>query len=173
MGEITFILGGTRSGKSEFAENLVKNENNKTAYIATCICNDEEMQKRIDLHKKRRPKTWSTIEEPENISNIVPKLNNDNYKTVLIDCLTIYISNLMFNNYSEIEILKNIENMISSINKSDTKTIIVSNEVGLGIVPESQLGRKFRDIAGKANQIVAKNAKNVYFVVSEIGRAHV
>jgi len=167
MGEIIFVLGGTRSGKSEYAEELAIQANNKVAYIATCICSDKEMESRIDIHKKRRPVEWTTFEEPRNIANLVPTLNKE-FNTALIDCLTIYTSNLMFDNLNKENILTNIKELLTALQSSNCKSIIVSNEVGLGIVPESAMGREFRDIAGEVNKLVASQADTVFFVVSGI-----
>lgn len=170
MGEIIFVLGGTRSGKSEYAETLAM-DSKRVAYIATCICCDKEMESRIDIHRKRRPAEWTTFEEPRNIAAIVPHLNGK-FDTVLIDCLTIYTSNLLLDT-QEIrlgmeDILKNTKAMITALKSSSCKSIIVSNEVGLGVVPESSLGRKFRDIAGSVNKFVASEADRVFFIVSGI-----
>ena len=167
MAEITFILGGTRSGKSEYAEKMAIDTSEKVAYFATCISNDEEMDQRILAHKNRRPANWKTIETPYDICSALNQIDTE-FKTVLIDCLTIFTSNLLLQELNESEILKKIDLMIKTLKEKNFKAIIVSNEVGLGIVPESSLGREFRDIAGKVNQLVAREADNVFFVVSGI-----
>lgn len=168
MGEIVFVLGGTRSGKSSFAQKLTQNENNKTAYIATCPLSDDiEMQERIDLHQKNRPSKWETFVETQNLTSLIEKIDKT-FDTIIIDCLTLYVSNLLMQEETFECIENNAQNFLSALKKASFKTIIVSNEVGLGIVPESSLGRKFRDIAGKVNQITAEKADNVYFVISGI-----
>lgn len=161
MADITFILGGARSGKSQLAIKTAKEKTEKVAFIATCRPLDKEMKKRIELHKATRPKNWQTFEEPEDVGLLLRKIDNK-FDVIIIDCLTILISNLLLKGLKE----KDIEQRIKRIMKSSTDVIIVSNEVGLGIVPDNKLARDFRDIAGKINQVVAKEAKEVFFMAS-------
>jgi len=161
MAEITFIMGGARSGKSTYAVRLAKRHGRKVAFIATCRPLDKEMKKRIELHKAARPKNWQTFEEPEDAGLLLKKIDSK-FDVVIIDCLTILISNLLLKGLKE----KDIERRIKRIMKSRTNVIIVSNEVGLGIVPDNKLARDFRDIAGKINQLVAEEAKEVFFMAS-------
>lgn len=163
MSEITFILGGARSGKSSYALELAK-KNKSVAFIATCEPLDKEMKQRIGLHKKSRPKHWHTFDEPRNICALLDKISNK-YDFLIIDCLTLLISNLLI---AKKEPEQEIKRMLSCLKKLKVKTVVVSNEVGLGIVPDTALGRSFRDIAGRINQTVAREAKNVYFMVSGI-----
>lgn len=167
MGNISFILGGTRSGKSNFAVKQVESINKKTAYIATCEFYDNEMNERIELHKKERPSCWQTFEEPVNIALLLKKIDSD-YEVVLIDCLTLLVSNLLCNDTSQDDINKKIKELMITLKNAKFKAFIVSNEVGLGVVPENALARKFRDVAGKANQIVAEYSDEVTLVVSGI-----
>lgn len=166
MGKITFIIGGARSGKSQYAVKLI-GEDKKTAFVATCQSKDQEMLKRIMLHKKRRPKSWHTFEEPQNVSGLLKKIGNK-YEWVLIDCLTLLVSNLLLKKNKEDAIENEINKILSLLKKIKAKSVIVSNEVGLGIVPQTKVGRDFRDIAGRINQMVAEKSDRVFFVVSGI-----
>lgn len=164
MGKITFILGGARSGKSTYALSLAK-KRKKVAFIATCQGLDQEMQKRIKLHKKTRPLHWQTFEEPQKISALLSKISGE-FEVILIDCLTLLVSNLMLGGNKENVIEEEIKKILIAVKKIKSQVIIVSNEVGLGIVPNNKLARDFRDIAGKINQIVAKESDEVFFMVS-------
>lgn len=139
----------------------------KVAFIATCQPLDKEMEERIRLHKEARPKNWKTFEKPKDIAVLLGSIGSE-FECIIIDCLTLLVSNLVLGNYKEKEILKKIEAMLVNIRKKKAKVIMVSNEVGLGIVPTNKLGRDFRDIAGKVNQMVAKVADEVFFVVSGV-----
>jgi len=166
MGKIIFILGAARSGKSSFASELAKkSKKSKVAFIATGEARDCEMQKRISIHKRYRPSNFKTFEEAYNLSGLLKKII-PGFDVIIIDCLTLFVSNLMLRKYSEEKILNEMKKTLAELEKTNAKVIIVSNEVGLGIVPQTKLGRDFRDIAGKVNQVVAKNADNVFFMVS-------
>ncbi len=169
MGKITFILGGARSGKSSYALELAKKYKKRIAFIATCQPLDKEMRQRIQLHRKRRPLNWQTFEEAQKVSGLLKKIGNK-FEIVLIDCLTLLLSNLLLKNFKEVSIENEIKEILSMLKKNQAKSIIVSNEVGLGIVPKNKLARDFRDIAGKMNQIVAQEADEVFFLVSGIPR---
>ncbi|WP_350342825.1 bifunctional adenosylcobinamide kinase/adenosylcobinamide-phosphate guanylyltransferase [Proteinivorax tanatarense] len=177
--KITMVTGGARSGKSSFSEQLAKEFGEKILYLATSIAFDEEMKKRIKEHKKNRPSYWKTHEGYKDLHKALKK---DTYDGVLLDCITVMISNLLlynsdFNEDSiEIEVLDDIEDqivkqvnfLIDTAIEVNTNLILVTNEVGSGIVPEHKLGRVFRDMAGRINQIIAKRADEVYLVVSSI-----
>jgi adenosylcobinamide kinase/adenosylcobinamide-phosphate guanylyltransferase len=165
MGRITFILGGVRSGKSTFALKLAKERARKVAFIATCEPLDAEMKRRIRRHKNCRPRGWKTFEAPLAIAEVFRKIDNK-FELVIVDCLTLFVSNLMLKGFSEARIAREIKAMLTAAENSKAETIIVSNEVGLGIVPESELGRKFRDIAGRVNQLVAREADACYFTIA-------
>lgn len=168
MADITLVLGGVRSGKSNLALSIAKKSGKKTAFIATNMFKDKEMKNRIKLHRLLRPKNWVTIEEGYNLEKSLLKADCS-CKNILIDCIGIYISNLMHKRKSDEEIVENIESFIKKAFKSKFKSIyIVSNEVGSGIVPVSKLGRRFRDILGLVNQIIAKNSNKVYFTIAGI-----
>ena len=166
MGKIILILGGARSGKSTQAMKLAK-KYNKVAFLATCQALDKEMKDRIRLHQETRPKHWKTIEEPRDVAARLKEIN-DTFECIIIDCLTLWISNLMLAGYKETDILKEIETILTHHKKINSKIIMVSNEVGLGIVPANKLARAFRDIAGRVNQRVARDAHEVFFMFSGI-----
>lgn len=171
-----FILGGARSGKSGYAVELAKGfskpphpnsrcEGKQVAYIATSIWIDKETEKRIEKHKKLRPSYWRVFEEGKDIPSLLNKLKKG-YEVVLIDCLTVYISNLLIDRLKDQEIEERIRTLLSFIlaMKENCHIILVSNEVGEGIIPKNQLARQFRDIVGFANQIMAEKADEVIFM---------
>lgn len=164
MNKITLILGGARSGKSSYALYLAR-KHKKVAFIATCLGLDKEMLERISLHKETRPKHWETFEEPKELVKLLRRINNS-FDCILIDCLTLLVSNLMLSGNSQKQILKKIEELLFILNKGKAKVILVSNEVGLGLVPAHKMGRDFRDIAGKVNQLAAQQAGQVFFMTA-------
>jgi len=173
------VTGGGRSGKSAFAEDLAKRYGQKILYIATAVPFDQEMRERIQKHQQRRPAGWETLEGYSNLANDIEK-RASSFDCMLLDCITILITNLLFHfsktdkvdvmDFEELErkILDEIGKITDACEKTKTEMIFVTNEVGLGIVPENKLSRHFRDIAGKVNQLLAKRADDVYFVVSGI-----
>ncbi len=165
MGKITFILGGARSGKSSYALGLAKKSKGKVIFIATCQPKDAEMKKRIKAHKRARPLSWQTVEEYINIDQAIEKTSGK-CVCLVIDCLTLWVSNLILAGYNQDKIADKINKVLSSLKKIKAKAIIVSNEVGLGIVPQNKLGRYFRDAAGRINQIVVGQADEVFFMLS-------
>lgn len=167
MAKIIFILGGTRSGKSSYAIKLARETGRKIVFIATAISTDEEMKKRIELHKISRPRHWKLIEEDKNISSVFVKIRN-RYEVVLVDCLGLWISNLLLENLTDTKIEREIKRLVRVISRSKTSVILVSNEVGSGIVPDNLLARRFRDLLGMANQIIAKKADDVILMQSGI-----
>ncbi|MFA5096091.1 MAG: bifunctional adenosylcobinamide kinase/adenosylcobinamide-phosphate guanylyltransferase [Candidatus Omnitrophota bacterium] len=166
MGKIILILGGARSGKSTHALNLAKMQK-KVAFIATCQGLDREMRERILKHQESRPKHWRTFEEPRELTELLSRIGNS-FDCIIIDCLTLLVSNLVLSGFKEEEVLVKIKDSLAQLRRKKAKVIIVSNEVGLGIVPANRLGRRFRDIAGKANQCAAREADEVVFIASGI-----
>jgi adenosylcobinamide kinase/adenosylcobinamide-phosphate guanylyltransferase len=160
MKKLTFILGGARSGKSSYAVSLAKSTGKKIIFIATCINSDEEMERRIKLHKESRPVTWNVIEEGINIDSALRMIKTD-CDVILIDCLGLFISNLMAVELSNEKVENKILLVIEQIKKMTADAIIVSNEVGMGIVPDNPAARRFRDLLGRTNQIFAQNADRV------------
>jgi adenosylcobinamide kinase/adenosylcobinamide-phosphate guanylyltransferase len=176
--EIIFITGGARSGKSTFALKESGRITDKKAFIATAEHVDAEMEDRIRRHRLDRGEEWDTIEEPLNIAHIIEEMK-DKYGVILIDCLTLWISNVILRDAGaeQEKIREEIDMLMETIGslkeRSDgggplSKVIIVSNEVGMGIVPENPLARLFRDMAGMLNQRVAEIADEVYLAVSGI-----
>lgn len=164
MGKIIFVLGGARSGKSAYALKIA-GKDGRTAFIATAKPLDSEMKKRIASHKKTRPKHWKTFECQRNIAGLIGKIGLK-FDTIIIDCLTLLVSGLMLDGLKENAIKNEINSILKILKQIKADCIIVSNEVGLGIVPENKLGRDFRDIAGRMNQITADKANEVIFIVS-------
>ncbi len=171
---LILITGGVRSGKSSFAELLAEKIGQKIAYIATAQALDEEMTERIIEHRKRRPHNWKTYEEPYQVERIIREICFQT-DVIIIDCLTLLISNLMsyFQEITSkpeifIKIKEKIEFIVEEIFKGQATVIIVSNEVGMGLVPTTAMGRFYRDILGQANQTVALHAQQVYLMVAGI-----
>ena len=159
---IIFITGGARSGKSQYAVDLASKESGDVLFLATCIPRDEEMKQRVEEHRKNRPKDWKTLEEEKDILSILKDCQSD---VVVIDCLTLLLSNLLL---GEDDVREAIKGLVEFLKEASFTTIIVSNEVGSGIVPENEMARRFRDISGWANQLMARYADEVYFMVSGI-----
>lgn len=172
-GKLILVTGGARSGKSSFAEKLAKEANKDVTYLATCQALDEEMALRIEEHKKRRPKNWKTIEEPLNASSVIEKEGKSD-RVILLDCLALLVANLIFSkgdSTSELidqAVLNEIKTLAKVSKDVPASVIIVTNEVGMGIVPEYPLGRAYRDTLGKANQILASEADEVYLLICGI-----
>ena len=164
---ICFITGGARSGKSTFAEKRANEVAGKRAYIATAQALDPEMAARIRKHKKDRGGTWDTFEEPLAVAELLKKLIKK-YDVVLIDCLTLWLSNVMARTKQNEAVMARSEALVEALKAFDGVCIIVSNEVGLGIVPNNQLARRFRDLAGMLNQKMARVADEVFFTVAGI-----
>jgi adenosylcobinamide kinase/adenosylcobinamide-phosphate guanylyltransferase len=173
-GKLILITGGAKSGKSSFAEKIAAKTNQEVAYIATSQPLDEEMRYRIKKHKDRRPANWETYEEPIKIKELI---NNLGFKKeiILIDCLTLLTSNLLLREEDKIgdpqwqeDILLEIKKIAESSYKIPAQVIIVSNEVGMGLVPDNPMGRVYRDILGQANSIITDKADEVFMMVSGI-----
>jgi len=172
---MTFILGGARSGKSRFAQGLAAKLGKRVLFVATCEPLDEEMNARIEVHKRSRPHTWKTLEAPTNVSKAMKSKIVD-AEVVILDCLTLLISNLMGTEDIDAETLDKkvtaeLEDLVAFMRTTKAHFIIVSNEVGLGLVSPYPAGRIYRDALGMANQMLAKNADEVYFMVAGIAIA--
>lgn len=164
---IILITGAARSGKSSYAERLTESFGKKVVYVATAEALDGEMKRRIALHKKRRDKRWMTLEEPLDVSSALRKLAAGE-KVILLDCLTLLISNLIHKGLTDIAICKEINRLTDELDKRTDTAIIVTNETGSGVVPYNRLARRFRDLQGKVNQIAAKRAASVFLMVAGI-----
>lgn len=181
VGKLIFVTGGARSGKSTFAEQTVKSFGQRIVYVATAIPFDDGMKDRIIKHKLSRPGEWLTIEDYKNFDKHLSTPEVIAADGIIFDCITVMITNLMmepkvdfemvdmtFVNNLEATIQKQIETLIETVKKHNFNIVIVSNEVGLGLVPFYKMGNFFRDIAGRVNQKIAAEADEVYFTVSGI-----
>ncbi len=181
---IVLVLGGARSGKSEFAEQLMlRSKKEKKGYIATCRVLDDEMKYRVILHRQRRPDSWSTYEILENAGSRMHEAL-DGSDALLFDCITMYVSNILMSHIEkkhaetlDVEDLEKLQNVLNSdldqifsaIGKQKGKDVIfVSDELGMGIVPGNAMSRVYRDLVGLANQYIAARAKEVYLSVAGI-----
>jgi adenosylcobinamide kinase/adenosylcobinamide-phosphate guanylyltransferase len=165
--KVYFITGGARSGKSAFAEKLAHALKGTRAYIATAQAFDAEMAAKIEKHRNDRGATWDTYEEPLAVAELLGKLST-RYDVALIDCLTLWLSNVMAHTDGAGDVQSRAEELVDAVRDFKGSCIVVSNEVGLGIVPDNPLARKFRDSAGMLNQKMAQAADEVYFTVSGI-----
>jgi adenosyl cobinamide kinase/adenosyl cobinamide phosphate guanylyltransferase len=157
---LTLILGGARSGKSHYAEKLVTTDPPPWIYIATAQAFDEEMRERIDAHRARREAGWRTVEAPLDLAGSLEAAGD---APVLVDCLTLWLTNLMLGGQ---DLPARITAFESALAARTAPTVVVSNEVGLGIVPDNALARAFRDQAGALNQRIAARADRVLFMVA-------
>ena len=172
MSRTIFITGGARSGKSSFAEQTADAYCAPLCYLATAQSLDDEMGQRILQHQQRRGDAWHTIEEPLQLAQALTE-NDGAFNVILIDCLTLWLSNLlMLHEYlgekAGGRILEDVLHLAETLRGMTTPVIIVSNEVGMGIVPENRLARIFRDLAGQANQIIAAAADEAWLVACGI-----
>jgi len=157
----TLVLGGARSGKSVYAEKLVENSGRPMVYIATGEAGDEEMSDRIAHHQQRRGDDWQTIEAPLDVCGALQQVAGDSI--VLLDCVTLWVSNLMA---AECDVEVEVQKFCAVLAELRCDVVVVSNEVGLGIVSDNALARRFRDEAGRANQMIADACDKVVFVIA-------
>ncbi|WP_075997185.1 bifunctional adenosylcobinamide kinase/adenosylcobinamide-phosphate guanylyltransferase [Salaquimonas pukyongi] len=160
--QTTLILGGARSGKSRVAEQQVLATGLTPFYLATGRALDEEMRERIDKHRERRGKAWETVEEPLALADAVLQTALPG-RVLLVDCLTLWVTNLMM---ADADVLRECESLIAALDSIRAPVFFVSNEVGLGIVPEDAMARQFRDLAGTVNQQMARRCEMVWFVAA-------
>ncbi len=173
MSELVFVTGGGRSGKSAYAQQQAEAIPGPRTYIATCPVLDEEMTRRVARHQAdREGKGWQTIEEPVELARIIEEIPDG--ATVLVDCLTLWINNLMFAaeqdgcDFQEADIILIADELARAAQRHNGAVYIVSNEIGLGIIPANEMARRFRDIAGRCNQIIAAAADHVVLLISGI-----
>jgi len=173
MGRITLITGGSRSGKSSFAQRLAEERSGSRLFLATCPVTDREMEIRILRHvQERRKGNWDTVEEPVHLAACLAK--SARYDIVLIDCLTLWINNLLFEaagsagelDEDRVAVLAN--SLVEAAGDHPGEVIMVTNEVGLGIVPENKAARLYRDLVGRCNQCIGAAAAAVYLVTCGI-----
>ena len=177
MGRLTFILGGVRSGKSSYAMELAERRGGSVAFIATAEALDEEMKQRIIQHQAERSKSWRTMEIPHNLAQYLEG-NIIEEDCVILDCLTLLVSNIVTLHSKDtdnppVKTLFNIgisegKRILTMINNGQSDWIVVSNEVGLGLVPPYPMGRVYRDLLGELNKLIAKEADEVFFMLAGI-----
>lgn len=172
---LVLVLGGARSGKSRFAEELAAGFGSPVIYVATAAAGDEEMARRIARHRLRRPPEWQTVEEGFALEEVVRRYGQ-HPSTILVDCLTGWVSNLLLAEdlprpgctpeEKEGYILQRAADLAAAAAALPAKVIAVAGEVGMGLVPAYPLGRAFRDVAGEVNQLMARHAEQVFLVVA-------
>lgn len=160
---LTLVLGGVRAGKSRYAQELAQG-GGRVLFVATAEAGDEEMSSRIAAHRAERPRGWATLEEPVDlVTALAPRLPG--FDTVLIDCLTLWVSNLLLQDPDDGEVQANIQTrarrLVDLYEQSNSAWIVVSNEVGLGVIPATRLGRDYADALGRVNQQFAAAADEV------------
>ncbi len=160
MKDVTFITGGIKSGKSSYAVKLAMQYEKPRIFIATAVAFDDEMRKRIENHRIERGLEFETIEEPIKLAEVLTHAEGN---VCVIDCITVWINNLIYYNK-----LDEIEKFIEALKNPSCNTIIVSNEVGMGIIPDNKLSRQYADMLGKTNQKIVNLADNVIFMLSGI-----
>lgn len=174
MANITLILGGARSGKSSYAQSLAEETSKSVTFLATAQALDDEMSARIQKHRAERPANWATLEIPLDIATHVRQIKSD---IVILDCITLLVSNLLMQFVQQdlvdealflSSLRREMHELLSLLRTIDQHWLIISNEVGLGLVPEYQMGRVYRDGLGWANQKLAREADKVIFMVAGI-----
>ena len=164
---LTFLLGGARSGKSSLAVELARAADVPVWVIATAEARDDEMRERILLHKRERPPGWETVEEPVELAHAFAEVPAD--VTLVLDCLSLWVANLLERGADDVEVERRNVVVVDTARARSGLTIVVSNEVGLGVVPDTALGRRYRDLLGRINATWAAAADEALFVVA--GRA--
>jgi adenosylcobinamide kinase/adenosylcobinamide-phosphate guanylyltransferase len=170
----TLIIGGARSGKSRFAQELARQAGRAVLFVATAEAGDEEMKQRIEEHRKARPSNWKTLEVTTHVGKQISQ-NIGKAQTVIIDCITLLVNNIFQPHGEETEpaliekeVMAEIEELVSCIKQVHASFIIVSNEVGLGLVPADRVSRLYRDLLGRANQRLAQHADEVITMAAGI-----
>ena len=161
---ITLVLGGARSGKSRFAQQLASSSNLPVVYIPTATAIDTEMALRIEHHQHNRPSEWRTRECPLNLATALQEETQQS-QTILVDCLTLWLNNQLFNN-PEQDFSALFNQLINSLQTNNANLIFVANEVGLGVIPLGAISRTFVDEAGRLNQQLAQIADKVFFIAA-------
>jgi len=164
VNQTSLILGGARSGKSSYAEQLAKESGKEVIYIATAKVLDDEIKERVKHHQNSRPDSWVTVEEPLNLADALQQWVSSN-RIVLVDCLTMWVTNLLTEN-DEDNMQHKLEQLVKQLPLYSGSIIFVSNEVGMGIIPMGELTRKYVDEAGRLHQQLAQQVDNVILMVA-------
>jgi adenosylcobinamide kinase/adenosylcobinamide-phosphate guanylyltransferase len=162
---LTLVLGGARSGKSRYAETLIAGAATRATYVATAAADDDEMAERIRHHRERRQSVtlaWETVEAPRDLAGTLAEVARPD-RPVLVDCLTLWLSNALL---ADADLAAESAALLSALGTVAGPVVLVANEVGLGIVPDNALARRFRDAAGRLNQDIAARAERVVFVAA-------
>ena len=162
---ITLVLGGARSGKSGYAENLAAQTSQNVVYVATAQIRDDAIQKRVDLHQQTRPSDWLTVESPLALGGVL-KHHAKQGNTVLVDCLTMWVTNLLCEEEPKAALEREMQSFFLELDSIGGDVIFVSNEVGMGIIPMGELTRDYVDTAGRLHQDIAALADKVVLVVA-------
>lgn len=176
--KIVLLLGGARSGKSHYAQEYARRNAARVLFVATATAGDEDMRLRIERHKQDRPANWRTLEATTNVGKQI-EANAGDAQLVVIDCITMLVNNIFcrfdenqFDIISEAvlekDVVAEIKQLQNSMAKINASFLIVSNEAGLGLVPENRMGRLYRDLLGRANQMLAQQSDEVYLMVAGI-----
>jgi adenosylcobinamide kinase/adenosylcobinamide-phosphate guanylyltransferase len=174
MGELIFILGGARSGKSTYALEQARQYGERVLFVATAQAFDDEMRERIERHRAERPAAWATLEAPTRAGAQIMALM-EAYDCVVVDCITLLAANILLklpedSAQADVDaaVLGEIDALLEARERSDAAWLVVSNEVGMGVVPPTKLGRFYRDALGRANQRIAASASHVRLLVAGI-----
>jgi adenosyl cobinamide kinase/adenosyl cobinamide phosphate guanylyltransferase len=165
VGHLLLVTGGTRSGKSRYAAERATTWGSRVLYVATCQPADAEMWERVRRHQAERPTTWVTVEPGADVLAAIQD-QGPQADGILLDCLTLYVSRLLTSGRGELEVVQQVDELCLALRQVSRPAAIVTNEVGWGVVPETSLGRLFRDAAGRANQVAAHQAQEVVLMVS-------
>ena len=194
MGKLTLILGGARSGKSTYAEQRARElGGDRVLYVATSETKDDEMRQRVEIHRTERPAAWETVESPRSVAQALRQAQDTAIrrergaaKVILLDCMTFLVATRLmdaaapvddpfgelradpFSAQIEADVVAEVEALVAYMDETDVEMLVVSNEVGLGVVPPYEMGRAYRDILGRANQILARHAGEVQLLVAGV-----
>lgn len=167
MKSLTLVLGGARSGKSDFAQRLARERGgNDVLFVATAEARDDEMRVRIVAHRAARPAAWQTLEAPRDVARALESVTRA--RVIVVDCVTLWTSNVLLADQARAsaEMMREVDELLAWYRANDVAMILVSNEVGMGLVPDNALGRAYRDLLGAVNKKIAAEANEVFFLVA-------